>query len=150
LAENSIVFIEGDLFAAFDKSGAPENAVSARGSLPRRFGLVVSNPPYVPAPVIPSLPPEVRREPRLALDGGEDGLALIRRITAESPDHLTPGGALLLEADPRQMETISGILASCGYSGVKIYSDLSQRPRVIRGFLRSPSDFQGGILRKCL
>jgi release factor glutamine methyltransferase len=133
LGENSVAFSRGDLFAVSGKESAPERAVSARED--RRFNLIVSNPPYVPAPVISSLPPEVRREPRLALDGGEDGLALIRRIIAESPDHLAPGGALLLEADPRQMEAISGILASRGYSRVKTYNDLSQRPRVIRGYL---------------
>ena len=138
LGKNSVIFIEGDLFAAFGDAAcgnAPERNDAAPGNrIPRRFSIIVSNPPYIPAPVIPSLPPEVRREPRLALDGGEDGLSLIRRITAESPDHLTPGGALLLEADPRQMDAIFGLLASFGYRGVKTYNDLSQRPRVIRGF----------------
>jgi release factor glutamine methyltransferase len=134
LPENGIVFIESDLFAAF--GNPPENAGQARGSRPGRFDLIVSNPPYIPAPVIPSLSPEVRREPLLALDGGEDGLALIGRIIAESPRFLANNGALLLEADPRQMESISAILASHGYNRVQRYNDLSQRPRVIRGFLR--------------
>jgi release factor glutamine methyltransferase len=153
LGENSVTFIEGDLFsasgsaacgnaperaasgsAAFDN--APENA-AAGDRLPRRFNLIISNPPYIPAPDIPFLQPEVRREPRLALDGGQDGLGLIRRIIAESPDRLAPGGALLLEADPRQMDAVSGVLASFGYGGVKTYNDLSQRPRVIRGFCPS-------------
>ena len=133
LGENSVIFTQGDIFAAC--GNAPERNDAAPGNrIPRRFSIIVSNPPYIPAPVIPSLPPEVRREPRLALDGGEDGLGIIRRIIAESPDHLTPGGALLLEADPRQMDAISGLLASFGYRGVKTYNDLSQRPRVIRGF----------------
>ncbi|MDR0376491.1 MAG: peptide chain release factor N(5)-glutamine methyltransferase [Spirochaetaceae bacterium] len=133
LAGNSIAFIESDLFAAF--SSPPENADPARPPLPRRFSLIVSNPPYIPAPLIPSLQPEVRREPRLALDGGEDGLGLIGKIIAESPRYLAGGGALLLEADPRQMEPISAMLASHGYNRVQKYNDLSRRPRVICGFL---------------
>jgi release factor glutamine methyltransferase len=133
LGENSVTFSEGDLFATC--GGAPENPASSdAGRIPRRFSIVVSNPPYIPAPDLPSLPREVRHEPSMALDGGLDGLGLIRRIIAESPDHLAPGGALLLEADPRQMEAVSGILASFGYRGVKTYNDLSQRPRVIRAF----------------
>jgi release factor glutamine methyltransferase len=138
LGENSIAFIEADLFAVCDS--APGNAASlGAGRIPRRFSIIVSNPPYIPTPDLPSLQREVRREPPLALDGGQDGLSLIRRIIAESPDHLAPGGALLLEADPRQMEAVSGLLASFGYGGVKTYNDLSQRPRVIRAFCSPPA-----------
>jgi release factor glutamine methyltransferase len=122
LGEGSVIFVEGDLFAA------------RAGRFPRRFSIIASNPPYIPASDLPTLPPEIRHEPPLALDGGPDGLALITRIIAESPDHLTPGGALLLEVDPRQMDAVSGLLASLGYRDVKTYRDLSQRSRVIRGF----------------
>jgi release factor glutamine methyltransferase len=132
----AVTFIESDLFAAFRGNAR----TAAPTGLPRRFDLIVSNPPYVPATIIPTLSPEVRREPRLALDGGEDGLDLIRRIIEEGREFLVPGGALLLEADPDQMKVIAGILASQGYNRVKIYKDLSQRPRVISG--RMP----GGIV----
>jgi release factor glutamine methyltransferase len=125
LQEDAVTFIQSDLFAAF-RAGVP-------GGIPRRFGLIVSNPPYVPAAVIPTLAPEVRSEPLLALDGGVDGLDLIRRIIGDAREHLVPGGALLLEADSGQMETIAGILAAGGYTGVKTYKDLSQKPRVICG-----------------
>ena len=63
----------------------------------RRYDLVVSNPPYVTAPAMRRLPPEYRREPRLALAGGEDGLALVRRILRRAPAHLNPGGLLVVE-----------------------------------------------------
>jgi len=63
----------------------------------RSYDLVVSNPPYVSAAVMRRLPAEYRREPALALAGGRDGLDFVRRIIAEAPRHLNPGGLLLVE-----------------------------------------------------
>jgi len=65
--------------------------------LPGRFDLIVTNPPYVPAASMKRLPAEYRREPKLALGAGRDGLALVRRILAEAREHLTEGGILLCE-----------------------------------------------------
>src|SRR5690606_34995240 len=62
-----------------------------------RFDVVVSNPPYVPAGELPGLAREVRREPSIALDGGPDGLALLRRIVAGAPARLVAGGSLVVE-----------------------------------------------------
>ena len=62
-----------------------------------RYDLIVSNPPYVNAKAMQELPGEYRREPRLALAGGKDGLDLVARIVAEAPAHLGPGGALVCE-----------------------------------------------------
>jgi release factor glutamine methyltransferase len=123
-----VTFIESSLFSAF--------RTQAQDAAPRRFDLIVSNPPYVPSAVIPTLSREVRREPQLALDGGNDGLDLIRRIINEAQEFLVPRGTLLLEADPGQMETIENILASQGYRGIQIFKDLAQRPRVIGGIGR--------------
>ncbi|HEV7557935.1 MAG TPA: peptide chain release factor N(5)-glutamine methyltransferase, partial [Kofleriaceae bacterium] len=61
------------------------------------FDLIVSNPPYIATSVIATLSPEVRREPRIALDGGPDGLAFYDRILARLRDHLAPGGWLAVE-----------------------------------------------------
>jgi ribosomal protein L3 glutamine methyltransferase len=77
-----IRLLEGDLFAR----------VAAE-----RYDLILANPPYVDAPAMSSLPPEYRHEPALALAGGTDGLALVRRILAEAPAHLTERGGLLCE-----------------------------------------------------
>jgi release factor glutamine methyltransferase len=118
LDNGPVRFIESDLFDRIP---------------PVRFDLIVSNPPYVPAGIIPGLAPEVQREPRIALDGGEDGLDLIRRIIQEAPNHLQAGGVLLMEAGPGQMEAVSGILASRGFLEVQTYRDLSHRDRVIGG-----------------
>jgi ribosomal protein L3 glutamine methyltransferase len=62
-----------------------------------RYDLIISNPPYVDAEGMAALPPECRAEPKLAFDGGADGLDVVRRILDEAPDHLTPEGGLLCE-----------------------------------------------------
>jgi ribosomal protein L3 glutamine methyltransferase len=62
-----------------------------------RYDLIITNPPYVDAAAMEELPPEFRHEPAMALDGGEDGLDIVRRILAEVPRHLNPGGGLLCE-----------------------------------------------------
>ncbi|MDR2662997.1 MAG: peptide chain release factor N(5)-glutamine methyltransferase [Treponema sp.] len=124
-----LVFVRGDLFAALP------------GSAPR-FTLITANAPYVPSGGIPRLAPEVRREPLLALDGGADGLDLIRRIVAEAPARLEPGGLLLLEADPSQMETIARLMRERGFRETELFRDLAGRERVIAGIfpVRGPAD----------
>lgn len=62
-----------------------------------RYDLIITNPPYVDAEGMAALPPECRHEPKLALDGGPDGLKLVRRILADAPAHLSEGGGLLCE-----------------------------------------------------
>jgi len=96
-----------------------------------RFDIIVSNPPYIPSGEISALPPEVRREPQLALDGGGDGLELIRKIIAQAGKHLLPGGVLLLEAASGQMPSISALFKASGFDGIKIYKDLAGMDRVI-------------------
>lgn len=63
----------------------------------RQYDLIVSNPPYVSAAAMRRLPPEYRREPRIALAGGADGLAFVRRILRGAAEHLRPGGLLVVE-----------------------------------------------------
>lgn len=63
----------------------------------RRYDLILSNPPYVDAAAMRALPREYRREPRLALAGGRDGLALVHRLLAQAAAHLRPGGLLVVE-----------------------------------------------------
>jgi release factor glutamine methyltransferase len=101
--------------------------------IPRRFHLITANPPYVRTGEMADLPAEVRMEPRLALDGGEDGLDIIRPLIAGAPDHLVPGGVLLLEADPRQMALIASLLEQQGFVDIQTYRDLSGADRVIGG-----------------
>ena len=97
------------------------------------FHVIVSNPPYIPSAEIDQLSPEVRREPRIALDGGKDGLEIIREIITDAPVYLEPGGVLLLEAAPEQMESISKELEKNRFINIKTYNDLSGLERVIEG-----------------
>lgn len=97
--------------------GLADRVVVARSDLLGSVGggasLVVSNPPYIPRAAIDGLAPEVSRwEPRLALDGGEDGLEVIRRLLAEAGSALVPGGALALEVgDDDQARAVMGLVA---------------------------------------
>jgi release factor glutamine methyltransferase len=86
---------------------APWRVFEAEG---RRFDLIVSNPPYIPSDEFPNLQPEVRDfEPRKALDGGLDGLEVIRRILEEAPGFLRPGGLLLLEIGEGEADLLQNL-----------------------------------------
>ena len=94
------------------------------------LALVVSNPPYVPAPDIPGLPEEVRdHEPREALDGGPDGLVLVRQLFADAPRVLAPGGWLVCEFGFGQAEGIRQAAAQSRLDLVGIRDDLQGIPR---------------------
>jgi release factor glutamine methyltransferase len=95
------------------------------------YNLITANPPYVPCAEIETLAPEVKNEPRLALDGGADGLSLIRRICKEAPSYLSPGGAIFIEAGPDQMRQIAALLEEASLCIIDIYSDLAGNQRVI-------------------
>jgi len=89
------------------------------GPLPRglrgRVGVLAANVPYVPSGEVGLLPPEAREhEPLVALDGGGDGLDVLRRVAAEAPRWLAPGGGLLVETSGRQAGAAAGILAGAG------------------------------------
>lgn len=96
-----------------------------------RFDLVVSNPPYVARDDAASLPPELAHEPEMALFAGADGLDVIRRLVASAGDHLSPGGWLLIELSPEQVETVERELAQAGFVEVERRFDLASRPRVV-------------------
>jgi release factor glutamine methyltransferase len=97
------------------------------------FDLVVSNPPYIEAAAIDGLMPEVARyEPRLALDGGVDGLAPYRRIAAAGQELLAPGGLLLTEVGEGQATEITGIFGAAGLRPGAPFKDLGGIDRVVR------------------
>jgi len=75
----------------------------------------------------------VQREPRLALDGGKDGLGIIREIIACAPDYLEPRGTLLMEAAPEQIKSACKALEKNRFKNIKTYNDLSGLERVIEG-----------------
>ena len=96
------------------------------------FDLLVSNPPYIETSTIAALMPEVaNHEPRLALDGGPDGLEAYRIIAAAAPTLITPGGWALVEGGEGQAIDISGIFASVGMSPLAPRKDLAGVERVV-------------------
>ncbi|WP_437190947.1 peptide chain release factor N(5)-glutamine methyltransferase [Planctomicrobium sp. SH527] len=98
------------------------------------FDVVTSNPPYVQRAEIAELAPDIRdHEPHLALDGGPDGLDVIRRLAAQSPEYLKPGGWLMFELSPEQAQDGMQILNEAGYTEVGVKNDLSGQARVVVG-----------------
>jgi release factor glutamine methyltransferase len=100
-----------------------------------RADLIVSNPPYLPSALMPELPPEVRiHEPRLALDGGSDGLAVIRRIATAARPYLRPSGALVVEtAGGDQASAAAALLRGAGWDQVAVRGDLVGVERFVAG-----------------
>lgn len=114
----AITIVEGDLLAP----------VAAHAP----FALVVSNPPYIPSADIAALAPEVRKEPLAALDGGADGLAVIRRLVSDAPPLLTAGGALVVEVGAGQAAAVAALFAADGrYAPATTTRDLAGIERVV-------------------
>lgn len=112
-------FGEGDWFGAL-------------GSEVLRFDLITSNPPYINSAVIETLEEEVRSfDPRLALDGGPDGLAPYRVIAAEAGGWLKPGGCVLVEIGHDQGEAVAELFVGAGFAGVAVHKDLNGLDRVV-------------------
>ncbi|MDP2872869.1 MAG: peptide chain release factor N(5)-glutamine methyltransferase [Bacillota bacterium] len=110
---------------------------------PGTADLVLANLPYVPAGVFGKLAPGVASfEPRLALDGGPDGLSLIRRLVPQAADIIRPGGACALECGPEQCTLLAGLLSRSGFAGIQVHRDLAGRARVVWG-IRDGQGHQG-------
>ena len=98
------------------------------------FDVVVSNPPYIPTAVIDTLEPEVRdHEPRLALDGGDDGLDAYRLLAPEILRVLKPGGMFAVEIGHDQSKAVEALFKTAGAQQVKTIKDLSTHDRVVIG-----------------
>ena len=98
------------------------------------FDLVVSNPPYIASPVIETLDPEVRDyEPRIALDGGPDGLEAYRQLAPEILRMLRPGGRFLVEIGYDQRAAAESLFRAAGAMEVETLQDLSTHDRVVTG-----------------
>jgi release factor glutamine methyltransferase len=95
-----------------------------------RFDVVAANPPYVPSRELPGLAREVRREPCIALDGGEDGLAVIRRIVEGAPARLAPGGTLVVEMHESHEAVLPGLCLAAGFATAEARRDLAGLPRL--------------------
>lgn len=100
-----------------------EDLFSEKQNLRGWADLVVSNPPYIPSREVDALEPEVLMEPRLALDGGKDGLEAIRAVAAAATKLLKPGGLLALEFGMGQGPAVTKLLAAAGYKHVVLKKD---------------------------
>jgi release factor glutamine methyltransferase len=99
------------------------------------FDLIVSNPPYIATGELASLQAEVQREPRAALDGGPDGLVVIRRLITESVLLLGPGGALAMEVGDTQSDAVCSLLTAANFTKITATKDLAGIARVVSGTL---------------
>jgi len=113
----AVDFREGDLY----------------GPLPpdRRFDVIVANPPYVPTSELYGLPREVQREPKLALDGGPDGLGVARRVVGEAPARLRAGGTLVVEMHESHLESLPQLCRAAGFARAEARRDLAGLPRYV-------------------
>ena len=121
LSAEEVEFREGNLVAPLDRQ-------TEWGT----FDVLVSNPPYVPTSVMATLPREVAAfEPALALDGGEDGLAIFRRLLNAAPYMLHEGGLLACELFEESLDTAKVLCEQAGMGDVRVAKDLAGRPRII-------------------
>ena len=120
------------------RNGVAERVTCLVGDLaslpPGPFAMVVSNPPYIPSRDWQKLMPEVRdHEPRLALDGGDDGLEAYRQLVIQARQVLTPGGWLLVEVGINQAPDVSALFKAAGLIEIGQRNDYSGIPRVVMG-----------------
>ncbi len=99
-----------------------------------RYDLIVSNPPYIVSKAMATLQPEVRdQEPHLALDGGEDGLSIYRRLIPQSYRFLEPSGWLVVEIGYDQGKAVPSLFTAAGFESVSVSTDYGHRDRVVMG-----------------
>lgn len=121
IPEESYQFLESDLFEKVEG----------------KFDILVSNPPYIASAAVDGLMPEVRdHEPRIALDGREDGLYFYRRILGECPAHLLGGATVFFEIGYDQAEAVSGLMREAGFYEIRVIKDYADLDRVVCGIWR--------------
>lgn len=126
LGAKNVRFFESDLFAAVP---------SEKGGY---FDMIAANPPYVATPEMKDLEQDLSYEPRLALDGGPDGLSVIRRLVVDAPAFLREGGLIALEIGAGQGPAVEQALRAAGFSSVEILRDYAGHDRIALGEKRGP------------
>lgn len=107
------------------------------GELPGDFDLITANPPYIPSAEVLGLSPDIEKfEPKLALDGGADGLAVALRIIEGAPAHLAPGGVLAMEVGAGQANHVAEAMAARGFVEIERARDYARVERVVSGVWR--------------
>ncbi|MBI3251702.1 MAG: peptide chain release factor N(5)-glutamine methyltransferase [Candidatus Omnitrophica bacterium] len=117
---SKIKLVQSDLFNVF------------RGKKGTAWDVIVSNPPYIPGPDIRFLPGDVQAEPRLALDGGADGLSIVRRLLSEAPDYLRKDGFILIEIGKGQSKQLAKEMnRDERYKNLRFAKDLAGTERIL-------------------
>lgn len=120
--DNKVKFVIGDGLDEFDE--------------PEMFDVIVSNPPYIESKVCEILDPRVKDfEPRLALDGGEDGLKFYDRYLADALNLLKPGGAVFFEIGENQGEAVKSLAYQYGFEDIKVEKDYAGHDRYVSAIL---------------
>lgn len=112
-----IEFLESDMFEKINQ----------------KFDIIVSNPPYIETKTIESLSPEVKNEPQIALDGGEDGLKFYRVLARKAKDYLEENGVLAVEIGYNQRESVLEIFRNAGFCDIYAKQDLAGKDRIVVG-----------------
>lgn len=116
--QGQVTFVESDLFSKVEGS----------------YDVIVSNPPYIETEVIEGLMEEVRdHEPKMALDGGADGLVFYRRLVEEAPMYLANPGYLFFEIGCDQGEAVKELMEDRGFTNCRVVKDLAGLDRVVTG-----------------
>jgi release factor glutamine methyltransferase len=124
LGAYNVALAAGDLYAAVHAS--------------LRFDVITANPPYIARGEIPTLMQDVRDfEPRLALEAGDDGLDVLRRVVADAPAHLVAGGVLAVEVGAGQAPAVAELLRGAGFDAIELRRDYARIERVVSGVLTS-------------
>ncbi|MCR5828972.1 MAG: peptide chain release factor N(5)-glutamine methyltransferase [Lachnospiraceae bacterium] len=124
------------------EKNAAENGVEAElivsdlfEAIEGKYKLITANPPYIAGGMIETLAPEVSVfEPRLALDGGADGLSFYRRIVMGAPEYMDEGAFLAMEIGDEQAEEVGDMMKERGFEQITVHKDLAGFNRVVSGF----------------
>ena len=98
-----------------------------------KFDVIISNPPYIETAVIKTLSNEVKNEPIIALDGGNDGLNFYRVLAQNAEKYLSKGGILAVEIGYNQGKIVSNLFKNCGLTDVYIKKDFAGNDRIVVG-----------------
>jgi release factor glutamine methyltransferase len=124
LGAYNVALRAGDLYAA-----APPSL---------RFDVITANPPYIARGEMATLMQDVRDfEPRLALEAGDDGLDVLRRVVAGAPAHLVAGGVLAVEVGAGQAPAVAELFRGAGFDSIELRRDYARIERVVSGVLPS-------------
>lgn len=114
-----------------ERAGFMQSDLFSRIPADKKFDIIVSNPPYIPAADIAGLAKDVQKEPRGALDGGADGLDFYRRIISEAMDHMTDEGILAFEVGINQAQVVAELCRKAGFKATAIRKDYADIERMV-------------------